>query len=194
MTRRGYRRTTLLVAALFSLLFVAVALRAPRPRFTWNASASAPIGLYRLTAVSHPPVGTLVAITPPAQLARFLAGRRYLPLGVPLLKHVATLPGARVCRFGSRVTIDRQVVAMALDQDRSGRPLPIWRGCRVVGPSELFLLNAAADSMDGRYFGPIPVAGLIGRASPILTRDAPGQRLRWRATGIASARPSSKKG
>src|SRR3546814_7553240 len=105
--------------------------------------------------MSHPPVGALVAITPPAQLARFLDRRRYLPIGVPLLKHVAARPGTQVCRFSSRVTIDRHVVAIALDRDSHGRPLPAWRGCRILGRAEFFLLNAAADSMDGRYFGPI---------------------------------------
>ena len=194
MTRRGYLLATLFTAALFIFLFAAVSLRAPRPRFTWNDSASAPIGLYRLTAVSHPPNGALVAITPTIQLARFLAGRRYLPIGVPLLKHVVARPGAQICRFGSRVTINGHAVAIALDRDSSGRPLPVWRGCRVVGRAELFLLNAAADSMDGRYFGPIPAAGLIGRATPILTRDAPDKRLHWRGIGVASAHPTPKKG
>src|SRR3546814_10100569 len=49
VTRRRYAVATLLTGALFSVLFAVVAFRAPRPRFTWNASASAPIGLYRLT-------------------------------------------------------------------------------------------------------------------------------------------------
>lgn len=194
MTRRGFLLATLFTAALFIFLFAAVSLRAPRPRFTWNDSASAPIGLYRLTAVSHPPIGALVAITPPVQLARFLARRRYLPIGVPLLKHVAARPGAQVCRIGSQVTISGHVVAIALDRDSHGRALPVWHGCHVVGRSELFLLNAAADSMDGRYFGPIPAVGLIGRATPILTRDASDKCLHWRGIGFASARPTPKKG
>jgi conjugative transfer signal peptidase TraF len=194
VNRRAYGLATLFVAALFAFVFVAVALCAPRPVFTWNASASAPIGLYHLTVVSQPPVGALVAITPPVQLARFLAQRRYLPIGVPLLKHVAARSGEQVCRFGSRVTINGAVAAVALGWDRSGRALPVWRGCHVVGRNELFLLNAAADSMDGRYFGAIPVAGLIGRATPILTRSAPDAPLRWRGLDLASAYPASRKG
>src|SRR3546814_11378925 len=97
--------------------------------------------------MSHPPVGALVAITPPAQLARFLDRRRYLPIGVPLLKHVAARPGTQVCRFGSRVTIDRHVVAIALDRDSHGRPLPAWPGCRIPGRAGFFLLNAARKSV-----------------------------------------------
>ena len=185
---------TLLAAVLFAALFIATALAGPRPRLVWNASASAPIGLYRLSAVSHPAVGMLVVIGPPMSLARFLDERRYLRIGVPLLKHVAARPGARICRFGARVTIDGHVAAVALSRDTRGRLLPRWRGCRTIAPGQLFVLNAAADSMDGRYFGPIPASGLIGRATPILTRDAPGAPLRWRGIGVAAASSSSKKG
>ena len=54
-----------------------------------------------------------------------------------------------------------------------------WRGCHHIRASDLFLLNAAPDSLDGRYFGPLPASGLIGTAHPLLTRDAPDRPLRW---------------
>src|SRR3546814_11446467 len=79
VTRRRYAVATLLTGALFSVLFTVVAFRAPRPRFTWNASASAPNGLYRLAPMSPPPVGARVAITPPAHPPRFLYRPRYFP-------------------------------------------------------------------------------------------------------------------
>ena len=194
MTRRGYLHVTGLVAGLFVGLFTVVALLAPHPRLIWNASASEPIGFYRVTPGEQPGRGDLVVIEPPARLAHFLAERRYLPVGVPLLKHVAAAPGARVCRHGDVVTIDGARKAVARPRDRLGRVLPTWQGCRIVGRSELFLLAGAPDSMDSRYFGPIPASGLLGRASPILTRDAPGQPLRWRGVRAAPASPSHCKG
>src|SRR3546814_13292574 len=66
----------------------------------WNASQSAPAGLYRIDPGAAPVVGDWVAIAPPADLAAYMARRNYLPRGVPLLKRVAALPGARVCRSG----------------------------------------------------------------------------------------------
>lgn len=185
---------TLVLAGLFTVAFAGIALLAPRPRFIWNASASTAIGLYRLTATSRPARGMLVAIMPPAPLAHYLGKRRYLPLGIPLLKHIAAGHGARICRFGHRITINGHAAAVALDRDRRGRPLPKWRGCRIVARGELFLLNAAPDSMDGRYFGPIPAAGLLGCATPILTRDAPGAPLQWRGPRISLAPSTSQKG
>lgn len=177
---RRYLGATVAAASLFGGSFGAVAWLAPAPRLLWNASASAPTGLYRIEPGAKPRVGDLVAIEPPAPLSGWLAERHYLPAGTPLLKRVAALPGARICRSGVFVTIDGVAAARAVARDRLGRPLPLWLGCRIVGPSELYLLNAAPDSLDGRYFGPLPAAGLIGVARPIVTRPASGPPLRWR--------------
>ena len=65
------------------------------------------------------------------------------------------------------------------------------QGCHRVRTDELFLLNPAPDSLDGRYFGALPAAGLIGTAHPILTRDAPDQPLRWRGFGASAASPTT---
>jgi type IV secretory pathway protease TraF len=73
----------------------------PAPRLIWNATASMPVGLYRLQSVSTLHVGDLIAIRPPADIATMLAHGGYLPLGVPLLKPVAALPGQLVCRIGA---------------------------------------------------------------------------------------------
>lgn len=194
MSRRGYGLLTPVLAGLFGGLFTAVAVLAPHPRLIWNASASEPIGLYRIVAVEQPAVGDLVAIHPPASLARYLAERHYLPADVPLLKQVAAGPGARVCRHGGVVTVEGTRTAVALPRDNHGRALPTWHGCRNVRQDELFLIAGARDSMDGRYFGPIPASGLLGRASPILTRTAPDQPLRWCCARAVTASPLHPKG
>lgn len=174
---RRYLVATGVAASLFGAAFVAIAWLSPAPRLLWNASASAPIGLYRIDGAA-PRVGDLVAITPPTDVEAWLAQRHYLPAGVPLLKRVAALPGARVCRTGMFVTIDGIGVARALARDRAGRSLPAWLGCRVIGPHEIFLINAAPASLDSRYFGPLLATGLIGVAHPLCTCAAPGAPLR----------------
>ncbi len=181
MTRRFYACATAVVAASFALSFASIALTDPLPRLVWNASASAPIGLYRIQPDNDPPLGTLVAIAPPRHLGRWMAVRGYLGDNVPLLKHVAAKAGQRICRTGGTVSIDGRPVAVALSHDRAGRPLPVWRGCRTLGVEELLLLNPAhPDSLDGRYFGPLPASTVLGRAIPILTRTTPNAPLTWR--------------
>ena len=151
------------------------------PRVIWNASASAPLGLYRVEPERDPALGTLVAFAPPARLGRWMAARGYLGDGVPLLKHVAAKAGQRVCRIDGVVVVDNRPTVVALDRDRLGRPLPVWQGCRTLRTGELLMLNPDhADSMDGRYFGPLPASTVLGRAIPILTRTTPDTPLVWR--------------
>ncbi|MCA0211499.1 S26 family signal peptidase [Sphingomonas koreensis] len=181
MTRRSWTIATAASASLFGASFAAIAVFDPLPRLVWNASASAPLGLYRIEPERDPAVGPLVAVTPPAPLARWLAERGYLGERVPLLKHVAARSGQRVCRVGAVVSVDARPVAVALEHDGRGRPLPVWQGCRTLRAGELLMLNPDhADSMDGRYFGPLSAATVLGRAVPILTRDSPTAPLVWR--------------
>ncbi len=160
MTRLGYVMTTYFAALGFTVLGVV----SPAPKFIWNVSASVPVGLYVLHPADKLHIGDLLAIRPPKPLAEFLDQRRYLPIGVPMLKHVAALAGQKVCRNGRKITVDGKAVAKALDRDRFGRSLPTWQGCRVIADGEVFLLNARWDSLDGRYFGPLPTTAVMGRA------------------------------
>ena len=104
----------------------------------------------------------------PNPLPASLPTAAILPRGVPLLKHVAALAGQTVCRIGRSVTVDAIAMGDALERDSRGRSLPVWQGCRVIGQGEVFLMNRrSADSLDGRYFGPLPAASIVGRAIPL---------------------------
>ena len=87
---------------------------------------------------------------------------------MPFLKHVAALAGQTVCRIGRSVTVDAIEMGDARERDSRGRALPVWQGCRVIAKGEVFLMNPrSADSLDGRYFGPLPAASIVGRAKPL---------------------------
>ena len=147
-----------------------------RPWLIWNASASVPIGLYAIERPTDLHVTDLVIVRPPEQLESFLADRNYLPRGVPLVKHVLALAGQSVCRNGFIITIDAVAVADARENDSRGRPLPSWQGCRIGRGNEVFLLNPqSADSLDGRYFGVLPVSSIVGRAPPLWIRKPLGE-------------------
>lgn len=144
----------------------------PVPRLLWNASASVPIGLYFVSPASTLHVGDLVLVNPPEALAKFLAERDYLGRGVPLLKHVLALPGQTVCRTGRTIIVDGRTMGRALDLDHAGRILPIWLGCRIVADDEVFFMNwRSPNSLDGRYFGPLPASTIVGRADPLWTQE-----------------------
>jgi conjugative transfer signal peptidase TraF len=144
----------------------------PTALYIWNASGSVPIGLYELRPSGRLAVTQLVAVKPPEPLATFLADRRYLPRGIPLLKRVLALPGQTVCRDQLAITVDKIAMGAAREHDGSGRPLPIWQGCHVIADGEVFLMNwRSADSFDGRYFGVLPTSAIIGAAEPLWTGE-----------------------
>ena len=123
MTRFGFVITTYA-----AVLFIALtSVFRPAPKLLWNASASVPIGLYALRRALPLHVGELVVVTPPQSLAQFFAARRYLPLGVPLVKHVIALPGQTVCRTGRAITVDGITVGEALDIDAADAAPDHWR-------------------------------------------------------------------
>jgi conjugative transfer signal peptidase TraF len=164
------RSTTLIVMAIGVTLLTLTMRAKPMPRFVWNASESVPIGLYSVEPVGQLAVTNLVVVVPPQSLAAFLAERGYLPLGVPLIKRVLALPGQSVCRNERTITVDGIEMGTALAHDRRGRALPVWKGCRAIAQGEIFLMNwDEPASLDGRYFGPIPVSAIVGRANPLWT-------------------------
>jgi conjugative transfer signal peptidase TraF len=142
------------------------------PLYIWNASNSVPIGLYRVQPATRLAVTELVAVQPPDLLAAFLDLNGYLPIGVPMLKRVLALPGQTVCRNGRTITVDGIEVGDAQERDGRGRPLPVWHGCRVIADGDVFVMNwQSADSLDGRYFGPLPASAVVGRAVPVWTGE-----------------------
>ena len=178
MTRRGY-----VIATCLAIMGTTLASLVPVPlRLIWNASASVPIGFYDLDPPGHLEVGDLVAVLPDQPLADFLVERGYIGRDVPLMKRVMGLAGQRVCRTGNVIAVDAIPLGRALDRDRRGRPLPVWQGCRRLADGQIFLMNPdVSDSLDGRYFGPIPARGVIGKATPLYTDEDGDGRFVWRA-------------
>ncbi|WP_234052729.1 MULTISPECIES: S26 family signal peptidase [unclassified Xanthobacter] len=178
MTRR--RILTMTVLAVIGIA-AASAVETPT-KLIWNATASAPIGFYTVEPADRIEVPELVAVMPPEPLATFMIERGYIARDVPLLKRVVGLPGQQVCRTGRTITVNGTEIGEALERDSLGRDLPVWQGCRVIGHDQLFLMNwEVRDSLDGRNFGPIPAASVIGRAVPLWTDEEGVGRYEWRA-------------
>ena len=153
-------------------LIAALGLITPTPRLVWNASASAPLGLYWIDPAATPKLGDLLAIRAPAEIAKLMDVRGYLPADALLLKRVMALPGTKICREGERVIVAGKVIALAKRVDVQRRPLPNWQGCRKLTEDEIFLVNGdVEDSLDGRYFGPFLKNSIIGLARPVWNHD-----------------------
>ncbi len=171
--RRGRARPRAILAlgALGLGLLGLAALGRPAPLIVYNASASAPVGFYRVLPVGVLRRGDLVLARTPEPVRRLAAKRGYIPATVPLVKRVTAVAGDTVCAINRAVSIDGRHVGNQLTADRLGRPLPHWSGCHTLRPGQIFLLmQGVPDSFDGRYFGPTPASAVIGRLVPLWLR------------------------
>lgn len=156
-----------LIAGSAAALIVAVAATLaapPLPRLVWNASASAPIGLYVVPPGAAVAAGDMVVARTPLPVRHLAAVRRYVPENVPLVKRVAAVSGQEVCAVGAFVLVDGRPAAIRRPADGHGRRLPRWRGCTRLTGGAVLLLMDRSDSFDGRYFGPTSPTDIIGRA------------------------------
>lgn len=142
----------------------------PTPRLVWNASASAPVGLWRI----HPGVrlrtGDMVLAHTPASVRDLAAARRYVPANVPLVKRIAARDGDEVCAIGAMMFVNGRPVGKRLARDSHSRPLSWWTGCEALRDGRLLLLMDNPASFDGRYFGPVDEDAIIGKATPLWLR------------------------
>jgi len=137
-------------------------------RIVYNPSPSAPKGLYLVTdsrPLSH---GDLVLVALPERWQAWAAGRGYIGRGVPLIKRVAALSGDHVCARDGAVFVNDEWHAATRGRDGSGRPMPVWQGCRELREGEVFaLMTDVLTSLDGRYFGPLNADLIVGRLRPL---------------------------
>lgn len=162
-------RAALAFTALGTALLGLSTIADPNPRLVWNATQSAPVGLYHVEPDAAIARGDLVLAHTPRSIRRLAAQRRYLPAKVPLVKRVAARDGDVVCAVADTVSINGVAVAQRLSHDRAGRALPRWQGSRILDGEVFLLMEDEPASFDGRYFGPVPAASIIGRLAPLWT-------------------------
>ncbi|RIV80334.1 S26 family signal peptidase [Pelagerythrobacter aerophilus] len=165
--RRRLKRKAYALGILATALAITIIWK-PRPLLVWNASASAPIGLYTVGGRGWIAPGDMVVARMPEPWRSFAARRRYLPHNVPLVKRVVAVSGDMVCAHGRAIFVNGKQVAARARNDGAGRTMPWWNGCIVLRDDTAFLLmEDNASSFDGRYFGPTSSSDIIGKAQLI---------------------------
>ncbi len=160
---------TVLVAVLVVALGATLVVP-PRPWLVWNASASAPPGLYLVSDPSSVERGDMVIARIPLAFRNLAARRHYLPANVPLVKRVAAMSGDQICAKGRSISINGHWRVLRRDRDGQGRHMPAWTGCFTLREDALFLLMDTPASFDGRYFGATTPADIVGKARLIWPR------------------------
>lgn len=167
--RRSKLRRRIAITGVGIVILLASAALPPAPRLVWNASASAPVGLYAVSPGAAVDPGDMVIARVPEPYRLLAAGRRYLPMNVPLVKRAVAIAGDEVCALGQEIFVNGRWTADRRLADGQGRPMPSWSGCIRLRGGQLFLLMDNPASFDGRYFGATEGRDVIGKA-----------RLLWR--------------
>ncbi len=173
-TRRGLSRKWMGKATVGTLMKVGISavimslIGPSRPALVYNASASVPLGYYRVTDPLPLKVGDLVLLHTPASVRQLADQRRYLPKTVPMIKHIAAMSGDTVCADEDVILINGQPSVKRLRKDSLGRVMPWWNGCHTLSTGEVFVLNPdVPQSFDGRYFGVVSTKLIIGKLRPL---------------------------
>lgn len=167
--RRSKLRKRIAIAGGGVAILLTSAALPPAPRLVWNASASAPVGLYAVSPGAAVDPGDMVIARIPEPFRLLAAERRYLPMNVPLVKRVKAIAGDEICALGQEIFVNGRWTAERRVADGQGRPMPEWSGCIRLRGGQLFLLMDNPASFDGRYFGATEGRDVIGKA-----------RLLWR--------------
>jgi conjugative transfer signal peptidase TraF len=142
-----------------------------------NFTPSEPLGLWRISKLDRPlQVGDLVFVCPPStDVMRIARERGYLRIGLciggtaPLIKTVAAMPGQMVS-VDENVHLDGQLLPHSLvaSVDGQGRKIAAYGG-GVIALKTIYLHSDFQGSFDSRYFGPVPVDGVLGLAREVWT-------------------------
>ena len=144
-----------------------------------NETDSLPPGIWRI--VGSPGIavrGDIVSFCPPDTDALALArDRGYLHDGLcngglePLFKPVVAVAGDRVEVTDAGIHVNGRLVAnsVPIAVDGRGDPMPhIERGLYRVEPGQAWMVSSyTAYSFDSRYFGPVNVSAVNGKAIPV---------------------------
>lgn len=142
-----------------------------------NTTPSEPLGLWRIVPLNRSVrSGETVFVCPPDNVTMREARQRgYLRPGLcpggfgPLIKTVIAVAGQRV-DVTDRVAIDGVPIPRSriIERDAQGRSLR-HNQSGMVPPGQVYLHSGFIGSWDSRYFGPVPVSGVLGLAQEVLT-------------------------
>ena len=171
-------RVSSVVSAAALAIAVGLVTYGVRGNFQFNLTSSLPIGVYRRIP-GAPARGDVIVACLPHHAGEFARGRGYVWRGdcpggaAPVGKTVLAVQGDTVRATPQSLFVNGTPVpnSRVLARDSRGRPIPHYPfGSHIVGPGEVWLFSPYHPlSFDSRYFGPIELASVKNRVSPLWT-------------------------
>ncbi len=141
------------------------------PPLVFNGTQSAPRGFYYRDLTSTLSRGTLVAFAGPRLVESRLQGRIPTRNTPYLLKRIGAISGDIICARGSRFQVNGRHPLRIPRLSRRGTRFPrLFHGCTTVKEHQWLPLGVhLRTSFDGRYYGPLNRALIVGAYKPLLT-------------------------
>ncbi|OGT06770.1 MAG: hypothetical protein A2103_05810 [Gammaproteobacteria bacterium GWF2_41_13] len=136
--------------------------------FSIQSSASMPKGIYFIGPAKNIHRGDVVIFKPPLTIDKFLIKQQWVPKSGILLKTVMAVPGDDVCKKNHWVWVDQKKIAYVFEHYRPNKRLPNIPFCGKLKSNQYLLMSVLNNkSFDGRYFGILNRAAIMGRAYQI---------------------------
>jgi len=132
-----------------------------QPFLIWNASPSAPVGLYRLVPDTIQ-TGRRVAVRPPEEVRALGVRLGVMRAGDLLIKTYAAGAGDLICEREGHLERNGVRLAPLVAGGYGPGLFDAGAPCRRLSEGEVLLLGDGSRSWDGRSFGVLSVSGLIG--------------------------------
>jgi len=172
-------REVLLVSATLAALMLAAILAAAAAGGRVVVTDSIPRGLY-WQSNRNIDRGSIAGGCLPLAIVQTLIAKRYALSGdcpgrvLPYVKFVAAIPGDVVSESSSGISVNGELWPRSrpLRQDSRGESLSWKSGTYVIRRGQVLLLGSNPRSYDGRYFGPVPLAGMTSMRPVFVERSS----------------------
>ena len=143
-----------------------------------NLSDSLAHGVYTVTTQkSDLKKGDLILTCIPELYSNFALERSYLMAGkcydkvAPVGKYIVATTGDLVQSTSDGIYVNHILIknSKALNEDKNGNPMFIYKINRKLTENELFVINEKENSFDSRYFGIINKRQVIGKLQVLKT-------------------------
>lgn len=151
---------------IFLLLLIGVTPFSGVKLLIYNYTDSLPHGIYRLHSGAVQK-GDLVVFVPPDQAKKIIRDRDYLHEGGYLMKYLVGKAGDSISTSNGQFVVAGENYGEILSQDKEGRALTPYPFSDHVIEGYIVAVKGNKRSFDSRYFGPIPRASIIGKATPL---------------------------
>ncbi len=162
----------LLFSAGMTLLLVMMAGWYLPGRVIFNYTDSLPHGVYLIRDIRTCEHGDVVVFPVPQHVRKMVQDRGWLNKGEMLMKPVLARSGEECCMRDGLLVINGRTVSRISATDADGRSMPVTEFCGTVPDGMIIVGTAMENSFDSRYFGPVAVSSVTGKAVALLTWES----------------------